>query len=70
MSYSPSKMLPMIPGPSSTDSGFPVRRTGSPTVTPAVWGQGHLVTTLKFECKLHTLQCNNIPSDTGLIFNI
>lgn len=32
---SPSKMLPMIPGPSSTDRGFPVLNTGSPTVTPA-----------------------------------
>lgn len=31
----PSKMEPMIPGPSSTESGFPVRRTGSPTDTPA-----------------------------------
>lgn len=28
-------MLPIIPGPSSTDSGFPVLSTGSPTVTPA-----------------------------------
>ncbi len=25
----------MMPGPSSTDNGFPVRKTGSPTVTPA-----------------------------------
>ena len=25
-----------LPGPSSTESGFPVRRTGSPTVTPAI----------------------------------
>jgi hypothetical protein len=25
----------MIPGPSSTDNGLPVRKTGSPTVTPA-----------------------------------
>ena len=24
------------PGPSSTDKGFPVRKTGSPTETPAV----------------------------------
>ena len=24
-----------IPGPNSTDNGFPVRRTGSPIVTPA-----------------------------------
>ena len=48
----PSKMLPMIPeenliigahtsrlcspGPSSTDRGLPVLRTGSPTVTPDV----------------------------------
>lgn len=31
----PSKMLPIIPGPSSTDRGLPVRSTGSPTVTPA-----------------------------------
>ena len=28
-------MLPMIPGPSSTDKGLPVLSTGSPTVTPA-----------------------------------
>ena len=28
-------MLDMIPGPSSTDSGELVRRTGSPTVRPA-----------------------------------
>ena len=33
--YSPSKILPMMPGPSSTDNGFPVLNTGSPTVTPA-----------------------------------
>lgn len=32
----PSKMAPMIPGPSSTERGFPVPRTGSPTHTPAV----------------------------------
>lgn len=32
----PSKMPPKIPGPSSTESGFPVLSTGSPTVTPAV----------------------------------
>lgn len=25
----------MMPGPSSTDKGFPVLNTGSPTVTPA-----------------------------------
>lgn len=25
-----------VPGPSSTDRGFPVLSTGSPTVTPAV----------------------------------
>lgn len=31
----PSKMEPMIPGPSSTERGFPVRSTGSPTDTPA-----------------------------------
>lgn len=31
----PSKILVMIPGPNSTDNGFPVRKTGSPTVTPA-----------------------------------
>lgn len=31
----PSKILVMIPGPSSTESGLPVRKTGSPTVTPA-----------------------------------
>jgi hypothetical protein len=33
--YLPSKILVMIPGPSSTDNGLPVRKTGSPTVTPA-----------------------------------
>jgi len=33
--FIPSKMLPIHPGPSSTDSGLPVRNTGSPTVTPA-----------------------------------
>ena len=32
----PSKMLPIIPGPNSTESGLPVLRTGSPTVTPAI----------------------------------
>jgi hypothetical protein len=32
----PSKMLPKIPGPNSTDKGLPVRSTGSPTVTPDV----------------------------------
>uniref|UniRef100_A0A1I8J7Y4 UV radiation resistance-associated gene protein n=1 Tax=Macrostomum lignano TaxID=282301 RepID=A0A1I8J7Y4_9PLAT len=32
----PSKMEPIIPGPSSTDSGLPVLSTGSPTVTPDV----------------------------------
>lgn len=32
----PSKIEPKIPGPSSTDKGFPVRSTGSPTVTPDV----------------------------------
>lgn len=32
----PSKIEPMIPGPSSTERGFPVRSTGSPTETPAV----------------------------------
>ncbi len=32
----PSNMLFMIPGPSSTDNGFPVRNTGSPTVKPAI----------------------------------
>lgn len=26
-----------MPGPSSTDNGFPVLNTGSPTVTPAVY---------------------------------
>jgi len=26
----------ILPGPSSTERGFPVLRTGSPTVTPAV----------------------------------
>lgn len=31
----PSKIEPMIPGPNSTERGFPVRRTGSPTETPA-----------------------------------
>lgn len=31
----PSKMAPIMPGPSSTDRGFPVRSTGSPTETPA-----------------------------------
>lgn len=31
----PSKILSMIPGPSSTDKGLPVRNTGSPIVTPA-----------------------------------
>ena len=31
----PSKMEPMIPGPNSTERGFPVRSTGSPTDTPA-----------------------------------
>ncbi len=31
----PSKILVIIPGPSSTDKGLPVRKTGSPTVTPA-----------------------------------
>ena len=31
----PSKMFPMMPGPSSTDRGLPVRSTGSPIVTPA-----------------------------------
>lgn len=31
----PSKMAPMIPGPSSTERGLPVRSTGSPTETPA-----------------------------------
>ena len=33
--WMPSKMEPIIPGPSSTERGFPVRRTGSPTDTPA-----------------------------------
>ena len=33
--WMPSKMLPMMPGPSSTDSGCPRRSTGSPTVRPA-----------------------------------
>lgn len=28
-----------VPGPSSTDRGFPVRRTGSPIVTPAILSQ-------------------------------
>ena len=41
----PSKMEPMMPGPSSTDRGFPVRRMGSPTVRPLVssytWGGGY-----------------------------
>ncbi len=32
----PSKMLPIIPGPNSTDRGLPVRKTGSPTLTPEV----------------------------------
>lgn len=32
----PSKIPPKIPGPNSTDSGFPVLNTGSPTVTPAI----------------------------------
>ena len=31
----PSNMLPRIPGPSSTERGLPVLRTGSPTHTPA-----------------------------------
>ena len=31
----PSKILDSIPGPSSTERGFPVRSTGSPTHTPA-----------------------------------
>ena len=34
----PSKMLPIIPGPNSTDKGLPVLKTGSPTVTPAKKG--------------------------------
>ena len=25
-----------MPGPSSTDNGLPVRKTGSPTVTPPI----------------------------------
>jgi hypothetical protein len=33
--FLPSKILVIIPGPSSTDKGLPVRKTGSPTVTPA-----------------------------------
>ena len=32
----PSKIDPMIPGPSWTERGFSVLRTGSPTVTPLV----------------------------------
>ena len=32
----PSKMEPMMPGPSSTDRGLPVLRMGSPTVRPLV----------------------------------
>lgn len=31
-----------MPGPSSTDSGFPVLKTGSPTVTPAVHNESRL----------------------------
>src|ERR1700743_2860577 len=31
----PSYIVSIKPGPSSTDKGLPVRRTGSPTVTPA-----------------------------------
>ena len=34
--WMPSKMVPMMPGPSSTDSGLRVRSTGSPTVSPDV----------------------------------
>ena len=34
--WMPSYILPMMPGPNSTDSGLPVRNTGSPMVTPAV----------------------------------
>jgi hypothetical protein len=32
----PSKMLPIIPGPSSTERGMPELNTGSPTVNPAL----------------------------------
>lgn len=31
----PSKIAPIMPGPSSTERGLPVRSTGSPTETPA-----------------------------------
>jgi hypothetical protein len=34
-SFLPSKILDKTPGPSSIDKGLPVRKTGSPTVTPA-----------------------------------
>jgi hypothetical protein len=34
--WMPSKICSMRPGPSSTDSGFPVRYTRSPTVSPLV----------------------------------
>lgn len=57
-----------IPGPSSTDNGFPVLRTGSPTVTPAKNSQGtdHKARTLyhtEWHCKS---PCNTIyiPYDT------
>lgn len=34
--WMPSKIVPSAPGPSSTESGAPVRRTTSPTVSPDV----------------------------------
>ena len=34
--WMPSNIVPRIPGPSSRLSGFPLRVTGSPTVSPDV----------------------------------
>lgn len=42
-----------LPGPSSTERGFPVRRTGSPTVTPATEKR---VKELKFKHLLSQMQ--------------
>jgi len=62
--YLPSKILPIIPGPSSTDRGLPVLRTGSPTVTPAIPRLRLVNSEYIFSyCQLH-----NIKQEAELLF--
>lgn len=64
----PSKMEPMIPGPSSTERGFPVRSTGSPTDTPA----GFTLSKIKNRCNCRTffLMSPHGQKDTRLLVDL